>query len=117
MHIGIVGLGLIGGSLAKAVKAKTAHTVLAFDKNEEVLSKALSDKAVDAVLDENTLSSCQIVLVALYPQAAVDYIRTHQDHFAKGGNMAARRGLNLCTAVYAATCVYHFYYLFLIGGF
>ncbi len=85
MHIGIVGLGLIGGSLAKAVKAKTAHTVLAFDKNEEVLSKALSDKAVDAVLDENTLSSCQIVLVALYPQAAVDYIRTHQDHFAKGG--------------------------------
>lgn len=85
MHIGIVGLGLIGGSLAKAVKAKTAHTVLAFDKNEEVLSKALSDKAVDAVLDENTLSSCQIVLVALYPQAAVDYIRIHQDHFAKGG--------------------------------
>ncbi|MBR2635458.1 MAG: prephenate dehydrogenase/arogenate dehydrogenase family protein [Oscillospiraceae bacterium] len=85
MHIGIVGLGLIGGSLAKAVKAKTAHTVLAFDKNEEVLSKALSDKAVDAVLDENTLSSCQIVLVALYPQAAVDYIRTHQDHFAKDG--------------------------------
>ena len=85
MHIGIVGLGLIGGSLAKAVKAKTAHTVLAFDKNEEVLFKALSDKAVDAVLDENTLSSCQIVLVALYPQAAVDYIRTHQDHFAKDG--------------------------------
>ena len=85
MHIGIVGLGLIGGSLAKAVKAKTAHTVLAFDKNEEVLSKALSDKAVDAVLDENTLSSWQIVLVALYPQAAVDYIRTHQDHFAKDG--------------------------------
>ena len=38
-------------------------------------------------------------------------------HFAKGGNMAARRGLNLCTAVYAALCVYHLYYLFLIGGF
>lgn len=29
----------------------------------------------------------------------------------------ARVGLNLCTAVYAATCAYHFYYLFLIGGF
>lgn len=29
----------------------------------------------------------------------------------------ARVGLNLCTAVYAATCVYHFYYLFLIRGF
>ena len=29
----------------------------------------------------------------------------------------ARVGLNICTAVYAATCVYHFYYLFLIGGF
>ena len=115
MHIGIVGLGLIGGSLAKAVKAKTAHTVLAFDKNEEVLSKALSDKAVDAVLDENTLSSCQIVLVALYPQAAVDYIRTHQDHFAKDGIVVDCCGVKevVCTPCAEAAALAGFTF---IGG-
>lgn len=36
---------------------------------------------------------------------------------SKSPERIARVGLNLCTAVYAATCVYHFYYLFLIGGF
>ena len=38
-------------------------------------------------------------------------------HFANCGNLAARRGLQICTAVYAALCIYHLYYLFLIGGF
>ena len=39
MNIGIVGLGLIGGSMAKAVKEKTAHTVYGYDKNEETICK------------------------------------------------------------------------------
>ncbi len=40
MKIGIVGLGLIGGSFAKAIKAYTEHEVFAIDKSEDVLQKA-----------------------------------------------------------------------------
>ena len=74
MQIGIVGLGLIGGSLAKAAKERTDYTVLGFDRNEAVLQQALQQGAIDGVLEPDQLKNCRIVLVALYPQAAVDYI-------------------------------------------
>ena len=42
MQIAILGLGLIGGSIAKALKANTAHTVIGLDRDENVLLDALS---------------------------------------------------------------------------
>ena len=50
MQIGIVGLGLIGGSLAKAVKVRTSHTVLGFDRDDAVLQDALQSGAIDGIL-------------------------------------------------------------------
>lgn len=81
MQIGIVGLGLIGGSLAKAAKERTDYTVLGFDRNEAVLQQALQQGAIDGVLEPDQLKNCRIVLVALYPQAAVDYILSHRAAF------------------------------------
>ncbi len=72
MQIGIVGLGLIGGSLAKAAKKQTQHTVLGFDQDKRVLQNALTTGAIDGTLPSSALPDCQIVLVALYPQATVD---------------------------------------------
>ena len=40
MNIFICGLGLIGGSIAKAVKAHTFHTVIGFDRDAEVSRRA-----------------------------------------------------------------------------
>ena len=81
MQIGIVGLGLIGGSLAKAAKERTTHTVLGFDRDKAVLQAALQSGAIDGVLEPNRLKDCRIVLVALYPQAAIDYILAHRADF------------------------------------
>lgn len=81
MQIGIVGLGLIGGSLAKAAKERTGHTVLGFDRDGGIMEDALACGAIDGALDSPALKDCQIVLVALYPQAAVDYILAHQADF------------------------------------
>ncbi|MDD3194073.1 MAG: prephenate dehydrogenase/arogenate dehydrogenase family protein [Oscillospiraceae bacterium] len=83
MQIGIVGLGLIGGSMAKAVKERTTHTVLGADQDRAVLTDALAQGAIDGVLEADGLKRCQIVLVALYPQAAVDYILSHQTDFER----------------------------------
>ena len=81
MKIGIIGLGLIGGSLARSIRANTQHTVLGFDIDAATMLRA---KAIDAIHDELTpeqLPLCDVVLVALYPEKCADYILEHADDF------------------------------------
>ena len=79
MTAGIVGLGLIGGSLAKAYRAHGAR-VLAFDTDSAVLSFAQLDGTVDAVLTKENVSECDIVLIAVRPGAAISYLREAAPH-------------------------------------
>ena len=74
MRVGIVGLGLIGGSFAKAYQ-EARHEVLAFDRDERVLSFAQLEGAVSAPLTKENIGTCDLVLVAIYPEAAVNYVR------------------------------------------
>ncbi|HWQ51297.1 MAG TPA: prephenate dehydrogenase/arogenate dehydrogenase family protein [Terriglobales bacterium] len=67
MVIGIVGLGLIGGSMAKAVSAHTGHKVLGDDKDEAVLAAAIADGAVIGELTDSRLPLCELIIVALAP--------------------------------------------------
>lgn len=73
MTVGIVGLGLIGGSLAKAYKA-SGHTVLGLDINPGTLSAALADGAADAPLAAENTGLCDLLLIALCPGAAIAYL-------------------------------------------
>lgn len=82
MQIGVIGLGLIGGSMAKAIKKYTAHSVLGCDMNEAVLLQALADGSIDGILTDEALSGCDMVLAALYPAAVVSYIEEHLDLFS-----------------------------------
>lgn len=83
MNIAIIGLGLIGGSMAKAIKENTDHTVWGYDRNDTVMKKAVLVDAIDAPLTDSLLARCDLTIVALYPQAAVDYITEKQDIFKK----------------------------------
>lgn len=65
MTVGILGLGLIGGSLARAY-AKAGHTVLASERDESMLSFAQLAGAVHGVLDETTVANCDLILLAIY---------------------------------------------------
>ncbi|MBO7729885.1 MAG: prephenate dehydrogenase [Lachnospiraceae bacterium] len=71
--IGIVGLGLIGGSFAKAYHA-AGHKVLAFDTDASILEFAKLSGNVDADLSRENLKDCDLILVCVYPQAAVDFL-------------------------------------------
>ncbi|MBQ8087441.1 MAG: prephenate dehydrogenase/arogenate dehydrogenase family protein [Clostridia bacterium] len=84
MNIGIIGLGLIGGSLAKSIKKHSGHTVLGYDIDPDVITAALMSGAIDEPLAPDALASCSIVLVALYPSLCVDFIVDHQHDFADG---------------------------------
>ena len=79
MTVGIVGLGLIGGSFAKAYH-EAGHRVLAFDTDQSVFDFAVLSGVVDGLLSEESLFSCDLILIAVYPSAAVDYLRQHGAH-------------------------------------
>ncbi len=73
MTVGIVGLGLIGGSFAKAYHAAGEH-VLAWNRTRSVLDFAMLDGGVDGELNEENIAACDLILVTLYPAAAIEYL-------------------------------------------
>lgn len=83
MNVGIVGLGLIGGSMAKSIKARTGHTVYGTDLNAETMTMARMCGAIDAPLTEENLPSCDLILVAIRPQAAIDWVKSHAAAISK----------------------------------
>ena len=74
MTVGICGLGLIGGSMAKAYHAD-GHTVLGFDAHEPTLGYCALAGITDGVLNEETIPSCDLIFIALYPQIAAEYLK------------------------------------------
>ena len=76
MKVGILGLGLIGGSLARAY-ALEGHTVLACEKDESILSFAMLAGAVHGKLDESTIPSCDLILLAIYPGGSASWLEQH----------------------------------------
>lgn len=84
MLIGVVGLGLIGGSLAKAIKYNTANTVLGYDIDLNVLLKAKLLGAVDGELTEDKIPECDMIITGLYPQSTKDFINANAAKFKKG---------------------------------
>lgn len=84
MQIGIVGLGLIGGSFARAIKEQTDHTVLAYDIDRSTLLGASLIGAIDGELDDVSLRDCDLILLSLYPQAVIEYVTAHADSIRPG---------------------------------
>lgn len=83
MNVGIVGLGLIGGSMAKSIKARTGHTVYGTDLSAETMTMARMCGAIDAPLTEENLPQCDLLLVAIRPQAAIDWVKSHAAAISK----------------------------------
>lgn len=76
MTVGILGLGLIGGSLARAYSL-SGHTVYAVEQNESMLSFAMLAGAVDGKLKEETIPQCDLILLAIYPEGSASWLKKH----------------------------------------
>lgn len=85
MKIGIVGLGTIGGSFAKAIKTYSQHEVFGADRNEDAIAYARFSDSIDGILDESTAKTCDVIMLALYPEAAVTYLEQTAPLVKKGG--------------------------------
>jgi prephenate dehydrogenase len=82
MNIGIVGMGLIGGSLAKAYKSNE-HNVYGFDVDEAILGFAELSGAISGKLDEQSLNKCEALFIAINPGDAVAYLEKAAPGIAK----------------------------------
>ncbi len=83
-NILIVGLGLIGGSYARALKRLGYH-VLAQDSDEETIRYALEQKIIDeGTTDDSLIPKADCMILALYPSLVSDWIAAHQDRFKSG---------------------------------
>ena len=84
MLVGIVGLGLMGGSLAKAISFGTEHTVWGTNRSPDPVKKALELGAIEKELTADGLKECDLVIVSLYPDATIEYIKNNAKLFKKG---------------------------------
>ena len=81
MNVGILGLGLIGGSLARAY-ALAGHTVYAADSDAGMLSFAMLSGAVHGILDEKTIPGCELILLAIYPGGSAGWLEENGKHIS-----------------------------------
>ena len=82
MTIGILGLGLIGGSLARAY-ALAGHTVYAADRDESILSFAQLAGAVDEPLTPENMGECELILLAIYPADSAAWLEKNAPYISK----------------------------------
>lgn len=83
-NIAIVGLGLIGGSLAKAISKYTNYHVMAKNRTRATLLQAIADGAVHEELTDDNICKADMVILGLYPEEAVEYVETVGDKLKKG---------------------------------
>ncbi len=74
MIVGIIGLGLIGGSMAKAFCRSKDVTVLGWDTNRSIVDFAQIAEAIQAPLTEASLPTVDLLLLATYPEAVVEHM-------------------------------------------
>lgn len=84
MKIVVVGLGLIGGSIAKALKQNTPHQVLGMDTDEDSLLDACSCGAIDGKAGAGDIKTADMVYLCVYPDGALDFARAHGPELKEG---------------------------------
>lgn len=90
MTVGILGLGLIGGSFARAFRAAGAE-VLAYDTDPDVLAAAMVE-TVAGELDDASVGRCDLIVLAAYPAASVAWLRDHAELLGSCSDIAAGTG-------------------------
>ena len=109
MTVGVVGLGLIGGSAARAYKAADCR-VLGRDTDKGTLGYAMLSGIIDGELTAESVSTCDVIFVALYPKAAEEYLREHAPFIKKSAFVldlcGTKRGI--CTTGFSLAEEYGF---------
>lgn len=115
MNIVIVGLGLIGGSIAKALTQYTDHRVYAFNRTRQVLDDALDGGAIHGIADRHTLAAADVIYLCLYPEADIRFVEEYGDSFRPGCIVTDVCGIKnaICPSLMALSKKFNFVF---VGG-
>lgn len=85
-HIVIIGLGLIGGSLARALRGFEDFDLIGVDVSQPTLRYAVEQEIVDVAEPDpvRALAQGDLVFLCLHPQGILDFMAEHRDHFKPG---------------------------------
>ena len=114
MNVGILGLGLIGGSPARAY-AKAGHKVYASEINDDVFSFAQLAGVVHNILDANTINVCDLILLSVYSDASATWLEDNGHHITAGTLVIDCCGIkkDVCTRCFRVADQYDFTF---VGG-
>ena len=84
MKIAIVGLGLIGGSLAKTIKKRTGHLCYGLDHDASTLKKAQKVGAINQAVEPEVLGEMDFTIIALHPRQTIDFLLENAGAFRPG---------------------------------
>ncbi len=85
-HIVIIGLGLIGGSMARALRGFEDFDIIGVDVSQPTMRYALENEIVDEAEEDpvKALARGDLVFLCLHPQGIIDFMAEHRDHFKEG---------------------------------
>ena len=100
-RIGVVGLGLIGGSFAKAYHA-AGHEVYAANRTASTVELALVE-TIDGELTDEVIPTCELVILTCYPNACVEWLARHAELISPGALVIDASGTkrDVCSACFA----------------
>ena len=115
MNIGIVGLGLIGGSIAKSAKKNTKFKVYGYDIDPATVKKAIAEDSIDGELTEKRISTCDYIFIPLYPEAVIKFVEKYASLFKDGATVIDCAGVkrSVCEKCFAIAENYNFSF---VGG-
>lgn len=90
MRVGIVGLGLIGGSFARAYRS-LGTTVYALDTDRDTMDASMIE-TVEAPLDDASIPSCDLIILAAYPEACIEWLEEHAEKLGRISDPDTSRG-------------------------
>jgi prephenate dehydrogenase len=93
MNIAVAGLGIIGGSYCKAIKKYTNHYVVGINRSPKPLEQALECGAIDKAGTADDLKDMDMVILGMYPEAAVNFVKANGDKFKKGAIITDTSGI------------------------
>jgi len=113
--VGVVGLGLIGGSFAKAFKENAGYTVYGYDLNPESVAKAIADGTLDKELTDENIKEVDLLIPALYPRTVISYVKRVAPLLKKGALVVDTAGLkrDICRELFPVAKEYGFTF---VGG-
>ena len=111
MKITIIGLGIIGGSYAKGL-TKAGHIVYGVDKNKETIEYAIKEGyIVDGSSDTHFVSMADLVVIGLYPNDVLPFIKNNLEYFKPGQVVTDVCGVKECICEEATSLLKEAYFI------